>query len=305
MRSASLLAAAVGISLAVTSPPPVMAADTKAECIAAADQGQSLREAGKYLRAREAFSRCASETCPAVVTQSCNRWLHETDEAMPTVVLGAKDETGRDLTHAQVTMDGSLLTDALDGKPLQTDPGQHLFRFTRPDSEPSEAAVVLQAGERNRVVAVTLKASAAGGREPPPPASEGRPGSFFSAPNVTSLSMLVLGGAALGVGAFFASQSGSRSSTAGGLRSSMPSYACTDSPTSAPCQQLSSAVDAQHSDAIAGTAMLIGGAVLVAGAVASWLAWPRDAQPKSGLRLGYPMLEPQAGGARVGLTGAF
>jgi hypothetical protein len=257
------------------------------------------------VRAREAFSRCASEVCPRVVTQSCNRWLHETDEAMPTVVLGAKDETGRDLTRAKVTMDGTALTEVLDGKPVQTDPGQHVFRFTRPESEPAETTVVLQAGERNRVIAVTLKPSAAVASEPPPSSGQPPSSSVLSARNVTSLSMLVLGGVAIGVGATFEGQSGSHSSTAAGLRGSMPSYACTDAPTSAACQQLSSAVDTQHSDAVVGTAMLIGGAVLVAGAAVTWLAWPHAAEPRSGLEVRYPTLQPQAGGASVGLAGTF
>jgi hypothetical protein len=304
MRWASLLATAVGGILTVASPPPAWGTDTKAECIAAADQGQSMRDAGNYVRAREAFSRCASEVCPKVVTQSCNRWLHETDEAMPTVVLGAKDETGRDLTHARVTMDGSPLTEVLDGKPVQTDPGQHVFRFTRAESEPAETTVVLQAGERNRVIAVTLKPSAAVASEPPPSA-EPQSSSVLSARNVASLSILVLGGVAIGVGAYFEGQSGSHSSTAAGLRGSMPSYACTDAPASAACQQLSSAVDTQHSDAVAGTAMLIGGAVLVAGAAVTWLAWPHGAEPRSGLEVRYPTLQPQAGGASVGLAGTF
>jgi hypothetical protein len=302
MTRAFLLAAAVGLSFTAVSP-PVHAADAKAECIAAADQGQSLRDEGRYGLARETFARCARDVCPKVVAQSCNRWLHETDEATPTVVLGAKDDTGQDLTNAQVTLDGSLLAESLDGKPVQVDPGQHIFRFTRPGSDPAEATVVLRAGERNRVIGVTLKPPVAVTSEPPT-AGEPEPGpSFFSRRNVTSLSLLVLGAVAIGGGAYFLGQSGSQSSTASGLRASMPSSGCTDAPTSATCQQLSSAVDAQHSDGTVGAVMLVGGGVLVVGAVVAWVLWPKAAGPKAG-RIA-PVLAPRVGGGSLGLEGAF
>jgi hypothetical protein len=305
MMRGPLLAAAVGLSFTAVSP-VARAADAKAECIAAADQGQSLRDEGKYSRARETFAKCARDACPKVVAQSCNRWLHETDEATPTVVLGARDEAGQDLTNAQVAMDGGPLAESLDGKPVQVDPGQHVFRFARPGSEPAEASVVLRAGEKNRVVGVTLKAPAVA-TAGPPPAVEQEPGAaFLSARNVTALSMLVLGGAAIGGGAFFVGQSGSQSSTASSLRSSMPGYACTDTPTSSACQQLSSAVDAQHTDATIGAAMLVGGGVLVVGAVVAWVIWPKAAQPATpGGAFVTPVLLPRAGGASLGLEGAF
>jgi len=300
---ASLLAATLWLSFTASS--AAHAADTKAECIAAADEGQSLRDDGKYRRAGEAFARCARDACPKVVAQSCNRWLHDIGEATPTVVLGAKDDGGQDLTNATVTMDGGPLAEALDGKPVPVDPGQHVFRFVRPGSEPAETTVVLRAGEKNRFVGVTLARPAAVA-ETPPPAIEREPGpSFFSARNVSALSMLVLGGAAVGAGAYFVSQSGSRSNAASSLRSSMPSYACTDAPTSTPCQQLSSAVDAQHTDAGVGTAMLVGGGVLVVGALVVWAAWPRPAEPKVGLRLETPVLQVGANQTSLQLGGVF
>jgi hypothetical protein len=306
MMRASLLAAAAALSLGAAAP-LARAADTKAECIAAADQGQSLRDEGKYARAREAFAKCARDTCPRVVARSCNQWLHETDEASPTVVLGAKDAAGLDLTNAEVTLDGSPFAESLDGKPVQVDPGQHLFRFTHPGSEPVEASVVLRAGEKNRVVGVTLSPTVTAALEPPassPPAGESEPGpSLLSARNVTALSMLVLGGAAIGGGAYFLGQSGSQSSTASSLRGSMPDYACTDAPTSTPCQELSSAVDSQHRDATVGTVMVVGGGVLAAGAVVAWIVWPKQEPPRTGLRLVTPVLRP--GAASLELEGAF
>src|ERR1700733_143795 len=76
--------------------------DGKQACIAAAELGQGQRDEGKYRGARAAFVECAEDSCPRVVRQSCTKWLRELDETAPTVVLGAKDEHGTDLTDVTV-----------------------------------------------------------------------------------------------------------------------------------------------------------------------------------------------------------
>ncbi|HEY5241651.1 MAG TPA: hypothetical protein VIJ22_09310, partial [Polyangiaceae bacterium] len=76
-------------------------------------------------------------------------------------------------------------------------------------------------------------------------------------------------------------------------------------PTSTPCQQLGSAVDAQHSDATAGSAMLIGGGVLVVGAVVAWVIWPKAPPPAMGLQRVTPVVTARPGGALLGLEGTF
>ncbi|MDP8998554.1 MAG: hypothetical protein M3O46_00400, partial [Myxococcota bacterium] len=127
----------------------------KEHCISAADQGQQLRDDSKYQLAREAFARCARETCPNVVKQECGQWLHELDEKSPTVVLGAQDRKGSDLADVKVTMDGTPFATTLDGKPLPADPGDHVFRFEAPGLAPAEEHVAIRAGEKNRVIDVT------------------------------------------------------------------------------------------------------------------------------------------------------
>lgn len=287
MRRASVLLAVVATAALSTAH---AAADDKQQCLAASDQGQQMRDDGKYRRAREAFAACARDACPALVRRDCVKWLADLEQSSPSIVVGAKDDKGGDLVDVTVLVDGAALVTKLDGKPVQVDPGQHVFRFVRQGSEPAETTVVLRAGEKNRFVGVTLRHPVAVA-EIPPPAVEREPGaSFFSARNVSALSMLVLGGAAVGAGAYFLGQAGSRSGAASSLRGSMPSYACTDAPTSTPCQQLSSAVDAQHTDAGVGTAMLVGGGVLLVGALVVWAAWPRAAESKAGLQLVAPAL---------------
>jgi hypothetical protein len=303
MARGSLLA--VGVACAVSaSAPPARGGDPKAECLAAADQGQSLRDDGKYRRAHDAFVTCSNDACPKVVARSCAQWLRQLDDASPTVVLGAKDGAGADLTTAHVTIDGEPLTEALDGKPQPIDPGEHTLRFTRPGSNPAETHVVVRAGEKNRPVVVTLRAAAQTPAVAPEPTTSAEPQqpSIFTTRNVTVAMLGVLGAAAVGGGAYFLSQSGSQSSTASGLRSGLPSDACTLNPSSPTCVQLKNAVDTQHSDTTIGVAMLVGGGVLLVGAAVAWFAWPAPGDEKTGLRV-VPGLGP--GRASLGVAGSF
>ena len=297
---------AFGVACAVSaSAPAARGGDPKAECLSAADQGQSLRDDGKYRRAHDAFATCSRDACPKVVARSCAQWLRQLDDATPTVVLGAKDDAGGDLTSAHVTIDGEPLTDALDGKPQPIDPGEHTLRFTRPGSDPAESRVVVRAGDKNRPVVVTLHAAAAQPPiAPPAPASppEAQQPSIFTTRNVTVAMLGVLGAAAVGGGAYFLSQSGSQSSTASSLRSGLPSDACTLDPSSSTCVQLKNAIDTQHSDTSIGITMLAGGGVLLVGAAVSWFAWPTPSDDKTGVRVA-PELSP--GHASLGVSGSF
>jgi hypothetical protein len=302
MKRAFLLAAAIGAGTSGVAS-TAHGADAKGECIAGADQGQALRDEGHYRRAREAFATCARAVCPPVVVRSCTQWTRELEDAMPTVVLGAKDAAGQDLASVRVTSDGAPLVDALDGRPVDLDPGPHVLRFESAGAEPAEASIVLHTGEKNRAVNVTLRAmgaaAAPSGAPTPAETAAASPGpETWGARNVVGLSLLVLGGAAIGTGVVLLTQSGSQSSTAAGLRSGMTSYACTDNPSSSTCQQLSDAVDAQHRDSNLGTVALVGGSVLAVAAVVTWLVWPRSEEPASSTTTGLRWLGP----GRIGGT---
>src|ERR1700735_3119090 len=67
--------------------------DEKRACVAAADQGQLVRDAGKYSEATIQFTRCAAEECPSIVRAQCGLWLGQVLEAMPTVVFAMADSS--------------------------------------------------------------------------------------------------------------------------------------------------------------------------------------------------------------------
>jgi hypothetical protein len=152
------VASTAAVALALGNARADAASDSeKEQCITAADQGQQLRDDNKYRLARDAFSRCARETCPVVVKRECGQWLHELDERSPTVVLGAQDGKGNDLTDVKVTVDDAPFASTLDGKPALVDPGEHLFRYEAAGLPPIEEHVVIKAGEKNHVLKVQFR----------------------------------------------------------------------------------------------------------------------------------------------------
>jgi hypothetical protein len=156
---------ALGVALAR---PPVAAADppAKVACVHGAEEGQRLRAQGKLREAREAFTACAAERCPALVRSDCSGWLAETEAALPTVVVraSAAETPGRELYDVEVRVDGVVLTDRLDGRELAVNPGEHHFSFAAAGRVPAEDDVVIRAGEKHRLLTVTLPST-----HPPPP----------------------------------------------------------------------------------------------------------------------------------------
>ena len=154
---AAVLVASLGFS-------SVASADDKATCVAAASNGQTLRDAHKLIEAREAFRICAQQTCPSVVQTDCVSWLEATEKDLPTVIVSAKNGKGVDLTAVSVTIDGAPVLTSLDGRSIPMNPGPHKFHFQGADGVLDED-VVIHEGEHDRGIAVVL-----GAEEPLPPA---------------------------------------------------------------------------------------------------------------------------------------
>lgn len=275
MRALSgTLAAMVATSIVVGAH-----ADPKADCIAAADQAQTLRDDGKYRAARDKFVSCTQTVCPAIVQTSCNKWLHDIEGAMPSLVLGAKDKTGGDLADVRVTLDGTTLTNTLDGKPIEVDPGTHTLRFSRDGDETVTQKLIVRAGEKTRVVSVTMQdaAKSAPVTITKPEEAPSTP-SLYLARNVAGASLIVLGAGGIALGVVFGLQASSSADDAAALRTKLGSpSACTHGPT-ADCTALSDAVDAQDKKATLSLVTYIAGGALIAGGVLAFLLWPK---PKS------------------------
>ncbi|MBX3262350.1 MAG: hypothetical protein KF782_21905 [Labilithrix sp.] len=145
----------------------VARANEKQVCVNASEQAQQLRNAGKLSEAREQLAICGRNACPKLVQHDCTEWMREVLAILPSVVPGAKDDKGRDLVDVRVSIDGTVVTESLDGKAIGVDPGVHTFRFEAAGAQAVEEQVVVRQGEKNRIVTVTFAPPApAEAREP-------------------------------------------------------------------------------------------------------------------------------------------
>ncbi len=144
--------------------------DRKA-CIAAADEGQKLRDDGKLNAARDKFIMCASKACPGAVAKECSQWLQDTERDMPSVTFRARDERGKEILDVRVLVDDQVVAESIDARALPVDPGEHKFRFERSDGKSVEDKVVLRPAEKNRLVELSFEPPKQAGAASPPDAS--------------------------------------------------------------------------------------------------------------------------------------
>lgn len=137
------------------------------ECVAAADEGQKLRDDGKLNAAREKFIACAAKACPGAVSKQCSQWLSETEKDMPTMTFRALDDQGKETLEVKVLVDGGKVSDTIDAHALALDPGEHKVRFERADGRAIEEKVLLRPGEKNRLIELSFQVKTAPPPEPP------------------------------------------------------------------------------------------------------------------------------------------
>jgi hypothetical protein len=133
------------------------ARDRREACFSASERAQLLRNQGKLHAARAELLVCAADPCPSQMRRDCSKWLAEVESSIATVVLEVHDASGRERIDVRVTLDGEDLTDRLDGRPLEMDPGEHVFRFAVSDGQSAEQRIVAHAGDRMRRIVVTLE----------------------------------------------------------------------------------------------------------------------------------------------------
>ena len=266
IASIAPIAAIALVASLLTSRSAHAARPSDAACFAGAERGQTLRNEGKLLAARTELLVCSQASCPSEVSRDCARWLREVEDALPTVVLGASDGLGKDLTDVRVAIDEAPPTTTAEGRPIALDPGVHRFRFERDGSPPVERSIVLRAGEKNRPIVAELVTSSVAvlPASPAPAAPPALPDGATRARPVPVLSW-VLGGVGLaGLGVF----------TVAGLRgvSHLDEYGC-----EAGCSRAQkSQVDTELR--VADIGLVVGASALVAAAVVYLLRPTRTAQ---------------------------
>ncbi len=266
--------------------PGVALAATKAECVAAYDQGQQLRARGALREAREQFLVCADPACPNATRSDCTVWVGELDASVPTVAFAVTAEDGKDVTDVTVFVDGVKLVESLDGKALPFDPGKHTLRFERAGKTVTLELVVRE-GEKNRTVPVAF----GGTTSLPKPAEEGG--------GTISPGVWVLGGVGVaGLGLF---------GVLGGVAIAERSDAqdtCAPSCTDAEVDGIRTKLIVADIGLGVGLAASAGAVILAIVDVTSGPDAPADPAAASAFRL-EPLLGPLDGGAYVGAQGRF
>lgn len=127
------------------------------ECIAAADEGQKLRDDGKLTAAREKFIACAAKACPGAVAKQCSQWLVDAEHDTPSVTFRALDEHGKETLDVRILIDGVQALAAIEARALPVDPGEHTVRFERANGGAVEDKVMLRPGEKNRIIELSFQ----------------------------------------------------------------------------------------------------------------------------------------------------
>lgn len=194
------LPAGPAIAAVVLLGTPAHAEPDARECIAASERGQEKRNEGSLIEAQKLFRSCAISSCPKLIRTDCANWFRELQATLPTVVLIARDANGHDLPDVQVELDGRVLAGSLDGRPIEVDPGSHLFRFVRGEVG-DEQRVLIVAGEKNRQVVARLSADSSES-EPSKVTDEPRAANHGSARSPLPWIIGGVGVLAIGVGAY-------------------------------------------------------------------------------------------------------
>jgi hypothetical protein len=148
---------AMGMAVAATLALVATArAQDKQACVSAYEKAQQLRGEAKLRAARDQLLVCSRAECPALVRQDCSQWMGEVQNALPSVVIAARDGAGHDVLAVRVSIDGVVVTETLDGKPIPVDPGPHKVKYETAGSAPIEEQVLVREGERNRPLTVSF-----------------------------------------------------------------------------------------------------------------------------------------------------
>lgn len=300
--SPRLVASAFALA-ALATPMSSFADMSKAQCVKANADAQSLRQDGKLAAARDLLKTCTDPKCPALVVTDCTKRLDEIEATQPTIVFDVKDGNGNDLSTVKVSVDNTPLAERLDGSALRVDPGSHVFTFEVAGQAPITQTLVLKEGEKDRHEKIVIgtptptPAPAPASVEPDVPPSP-PPSSGWTTMRTVGVVMGGAGVAAVAVGSIFGLMASSAWSSSQNECASPTT--CTNRP------QAVSDHDAGVTDATISTIGFIAGGALAAGGVALFFMGARPssetAQRQSGVVVA-PAVAP--GLASLSVRGSF
>ena len=217
------------------------------------ERGQSLRLRHRLRDARAVFSACTSSACPGPVRQDCVDRAVEIAQVTPSFVFDVVDAAGQIARPVQLFVDGELVAESVGAEPIAADPGIHRFRFVAAHRPPVEHTIVVQEGQVEQRVVVTVGDVEQSAR----PVSHQR---------ITGEALTGIGTAGLVVGGILGLLAKTHYDDA--LSQQCRGNAHTCNPLGA------SQIDGAHEEATASTAVFVAGAAAVIGGVAVWATAP-------------------------------
>jgi hypothetical protein len=180
---------------------PAHAQENPAEadaCFTAAERAQPLVKQKRLREARAELEVCARDVCPRIARTDCRDWLADVGREQPSIVIAAHEvndsQNTREVTGFRAIIDGAIVIERVDPRPIPIDPGTHHLRVEKPGFGPLEQNIEIHEGEKARVVNFSWETSFV----PPQPLGEAlRP----TPPTVYVVGALGLAG--LGVGTYF------------------------------------------------------------------------------------------------------
>jgi hypothetical protein len=129
-------------------------ADTKA-CVAAHASAQRETKTGHLREAARLYTSCGSDlACPEQLRSECGELLDGVRRIIPSVIFSVIDKTGADTTTVKIYSGDTLISDGIDGRAVELDPGKYQLRFVLQDGSTLTSDVVVREGEKNRLVQV-------------------------------------------------------------------------------------------------------------------------------------------------------
>jgi len=239
-------------------------ADGTADCIAASERAQQLRDQQQLLAARKELLTCGRESCPAPVKKDCAEVLADVVRRIPSIVLRVKGPQGEDVVDASVSIDGQTVASRLDGQPITLDPGLHDVRVQVASGPDIEKKIVAVQGEHERLVALDV------GAPQPEPTQEGT--SRGTGQRIAGVVIGVVGIAGVVIGTVYGLNTIDDKNTQ-----------VTDCASNAQCTNPAGAAaahsDAQTAGAISTVAFIAGGIAAAAGVVVFFTAPKKKTGP--------------------------
>jgi hypothetical protein len=129
--------------------------DAVSSCLADHTQGQELRRDSKLLESQEVFRRCSVTQCPSEIIRDCLDWMDQVQKQTPSVSFRVTAD-GVNRADVRVFIDDTLVLSQLTGKAIDLNPGLHRVQVLLAPFEPYNTELVVNEGEKFRIVDVAF-----------------------------------------------------------------------------------------------------------------------------------------------------